>query len=164
MPPINATQTRCHGCNKGFTHYGLSRHIRSTQNLRCRAVYSVPQASPGFRSIPDVSGLSAASSQTSLVASIPNPALRANPEEASNNHLVNNGADEYLTAQSSGEFSMAHVMDRVRQMIIVLKEHLMNLPSNQSASRPENLGSLLLTTFHLVCLVPQLTVQATTLP
>jgi hypothetical protein len=116
---MNTAQMRCLGCNKGFTHYGLSRHIRSTQNSRCHAVYGVSQAPPGFRSIPDGSAVSS-------LASIPNTALTTNPGEASSDHLVNNGTNEYpvwmaqSSGDSAGEFSMTHAMDRVQQTNIII--------------------------------------------
>jgi len=50
---MNSTNSRCPGCNKVFTHHGLSLHIAKTNNVLCRDVYSASQPQLLFRSSPD---------------------------------------------------------------------------------------------------------------
>jgi hypothetical protein len=73
---MNMAQTQCHGCQQAFTHNGFSKHIRVTQNLRCRAAYDGSPAYLGFRPIPSASA-------GSLLASIPSSMPTINSEEPS---------------------------------------------------------------------------------
>lgn len=74
FPPSHASalvmttlQTRCHGCNRGFTHRGLTLHLSKTRDIRCRKIFialqdpavsmSIPyMASPLPLDLPQVSG------------------------------------------------------------------------------------------------------------
>jgi hypothetical protein len=79
---MNPAQIRCPGCNRGFTYTGLSRHIRTTHNLGCRAAdSSTSRARHGFRPIPHTSAASS-------VASISGPSLRNDFEDHASNDGV----------------------------------------------------------------------------
>ena len=49
--------SRCPGCNKVFTHHGLSLHIAKTNNVLCHNVYSASQPQSLFQSPPDKQAL-----------------------------------------------------------------------------------------------------------
>ena len=49
---MKAAKSSCPGCNKVFTHHGLSQHIAKTHRVRCCAVHAASQPQSPFRYSP----------------------------------------------------------------------------------------------------------------